>query len=71
MIRQLRNRHRLVFAVLALLLPVIFIAGLLARKPIPRVESFPNLTARDLSPRAVKVLDLTDLWDELSIHTRV
>lgn len=35
MIRALRRRHRLIWIVLAILLPLVFILGLLARNPRP------------------------------------
>jgi hypothetical protein len=41
MIQRLRQRHRIIFIVLAILLPAIFIAGLLVRKPVPANQQLP------------------------------
>lgn len=41
MIHSLRQRHRRIIFILAVLVPVIFIAGLLVRKPVPRNQSLP------------------------------
>jgi hypothetical protein len=42
MIRPLRRDHQLAFGVLSLLLPILFIAGLVLRRPIPRVSQLPG-----------------------------
>lgn len=41
MILPLRQRHRRMFAVLGVLLPIVFVAGIAARKPVPSVASLP------------------------------
>lgn len=44
MIQRLRQRHRFLFIVLAVLLPALFIAGLLVRKPVPTNQQLPAAT---------------------------
>ena len=47
MILSLRQRHRHVFAVLGVLLPMAFVVGVAARKPVPSVATLPpELSAR-------------------------
>lgn len=43
MIRPLRRRHRWIFIALAVLLPMLFIAGLWVRKPIAVMDILPPL----------------------------
>lgn len=42
MIRQLRRLHRLMIVALTLVLAILFIAGLVVRKPIPTNPQIPN-----------------------------
>lgn len=42
MIRSLRKRHRLIWAVLALLLPALFVAALALRHPDPVNDRIPT-----------------------------
>ena len=42
MIRPLRQRHLRAFSVLGVALPVAFIVGIAARKPVPTSDSLPN-----------------------------
>ena len=41
MIQRLRQRHRITLIVLSVLLPALFIAGLLVRKPLPTNQRLP------------------------------
>lgn len=41
MILPLRQRHRRIFAVLGVVLPIAFVVGIAARKPAPTVEALP------------------------------
>jgi hypothetical protein len=41
MIHSLRQRHRIIIFVLAVLVPAIFLAGLLVRKPMPTNQQLP------------------------------
>jgi hypothetical protein len=45
MTRQLRQRHRRVMLALALLVPLIFLAGLLARRAVPVMPAGTSFTA--------------------------
>jgi hypothetical protein len=40
-ILALRQRHRRMFAVIGVLLPIVFAAGIAARKPVPRTAALP------------------------------
>ena len=42
MIRPLRRRHRVTMVLLAVALPAILAAGLIARRPVPAVETLPD-----------------------------
>ncbi len=53
MIRPLRSRHRIMIVAVAIVVPVVFAAGLLARKPAPRVPGFPVI----LTPPSAAVGD--------------
>ncbi len=44
MIHSLRQRHRIIIIVLAVLVPAIFLAGLLVRKPAPVNSQLPPVT---------------------------
>lgn len=44
MIQRLRQRHRIIFIVLSVLLPALFIVGLLARKPLQTNQRLPGTT---------------------------
>lgn len=44
MIRSLRRRHRAMTTAIAIVLPLLFLAGIAARKAIPRMEIPPALT---------------------------
>jgi hypothetical protein len=45
MTRAHRQRHRRLWLALALLLPIVFIAGLLARRPVPVMSGAADLFA--------------------------
>ncbi|MGH7595223.1 MAG: hypothetical protein ACREOI_02675 [bacterium] len=72
MIQPLRRRHRWMMAAITVILPVVFVAGLAVRKPIPATE---NIPAASTSPSSMAFTHLlfekTDLWPELKITTRV
>jgi hypothetical protein len=48
MTRAHRQRHRQLWIALAVLLPVVFIVGLLARRPVPVMSA----TTQSLAPQA-------------------
>lgn len=45
---RLRTRHRSIMTVLAIVLPVVFVAGLVMRPPIQRMDSLPVVEAESL-----------------------
>lgn len=49
MILPLRKRHWRMFAVLAILLPVLFAAGIAARKPLPPANVLPPSWAKPIT----------------------
>jgi len=54
MTRSLRHRHRHAFVVLGILLPAVFVIGILGRKPVPVVnELAPTLSATPVTPESV------------------
>jgi hypothetical protein len=70
-IRPLRQRHRRVFAVLGVLLPVAFIAGLAARNPVPTMATLPAEIVGDTSRFTTVVWKRTDLFEGQTILTRL
>jgi len=61
MIRPLRIRHRRIFTVLGVLLPVAFGLGIAARKPVPHMNSVPaDLT--EAAPDAILIKQFDDLF---------
>src|SRR5258706_3464070 len=69
MIRPLRQRHRLMVCTLGVLMPVAFVAGIAARRPVPVLASLPP----ELTGRADRVGNIvwskTDLWPNQRITT--
>jgi hypothetical protein len=49
MIRQIRKQHKLVWLVLAILLPLLFIAGIMFRHRAPVNEKIPKITTETQS----------------------
>ncbi len=71
MIRPLRQRHRRIVIVLGVFLPVAFIAGIAARKPVPTVEALPPaLTAAPEHFETVE-WDAAGLFAKSPIQTRL
>jgi len=69
MIRPLRHRHRFVVCALGVLLPIAFVTGLAARRPVPVVASLPpELTGRAERPGKI-VWTKTELWPNQQITT--
>lgn len=69
MILPLRQRHRRVFAWLAVLLPITFVVGIAARKPIPFRDT-PLLTA-NLRESQAEVWNRRDMFPGLAIGIRL
>lgn len=47
MIRPLRKRHRWMILAVGLVVGVLMVRGILARRPIPKVETLPLVSATD------------------------
>lgn len=71
MILPLRQRHRRMFAVLGVLLPIAFAVGIAARKPVPTAETLPagleSSTQRFTSTEWMR----DDLFTKSSIQVRL
>ena len=63
MIRPLRIRHRRIFTVLGLMLPVAFGLGIAARKPVPQVNALPT----ELRPMGLQFSSV--LWERHDLFT--
>ena len=69
MIRPLRARHRRMMTVLAVVVPVVFVAGLLARQPVPAVDELPG-TVRPAVPEGFTEAAVDDAaWGGLALRT--
>ena len=71
MIRPLRTRHRVMVTVLAVTLPILFVAGLLARKPPAEMETIPEALRPFSETSPTLLAETPDLWGELAIVTRL
>jgi hypothetical protein len=71
MIRPLRQRHRRMIFALGIFLPVAFVAGLAARRPVPTAQSLPANFKREQLHFERVVWDRADLWPQNSIRTRL
>ena len=71
MIRPLRTRHRVMVTVLAVTLPVLFVAGLLVRKPPAEMEAIPEALQPSSATYSTLLSETPDLWGELAIVTRL
>lgn len=71
MIASLRNRHRIIVTALAFFVPIVFVSGLMIRKPIPPSDRLP-ITHTDLATEQASVLyEDKNLWKGQAITTRV
>jgi hypothetical protein len=68
MTRTLRQRHRRIFAVLGVALPVAFIIGMAARTPVPAVDSLPGEIAGEPLRVAARQWSRDDLCTGTSIQ---
>ena len=71
MIRPLRQRHRRIVAVIGVLLPVAFAAGIAARKPAPTVASLPKALARTSQHFEAVEWERADLFTKTPIQIRL
>jgi len=69
MIRPLRGLHRSVITVLAVLTPLVFVLGLLARQSIPHVE-VPPTSAPGIDLRGLELIREDAAPDDLPIRVR-
>jgi len=71
MIRPLRIRHRRIFTVLGLLLPIAFGLGIAARKPVPQMNTVPagfNVTSQQF---AAVIWERSDLFTNAPVQVRL
>lgn len=47
MIRCLRRKHRIIFILLAVMVPILFVLGLMARRPIDVMDRVPDVLVSD------------------------
>ncbi len=71
MIQSLREKHRVTMIGLALLLPVIFVSGLLVRQTIPVSARLPVARPEDAPGQFVVIRDEAALWKDQAIRTRL
>jgi len=71
MILALRQRHRRMFAVIGLLLPICFALGLAARKPVPQLDSLPPALAETSESFTTLSWNRTDLFMRASVQARL
>jgi hypothetical protein len=71
MITALRNRHRIIVMALALIVPTVFVSGLMIRKSLPPSDHLP-LIQTDIATEQRSVLyEDENLWKGLPIATRI
>ena len=70
MILPLRRRHRRMFAVIGIILPIALIAGIAARKPVPTLTLPAQLTAENQA-FTVQQWDRSDLFRKTAVHVRL
>ncbi len=71
MIRGLRDKHRIIFVVLALLAPALFVWGLSARRKIPTMKHHPPALAIDIPVQGKPVLNNNKLWPDHAVTIRL
>ena len=69
MIRPLRQRHRMMVCTLGVVLPVAFLAGIAARRPVPVATSLPPELAGTATDPGKVVWTKADLWPGQRIIT--
>jgi hypothetical protein len=71
MILSLRQRHRRMFAVIGCLLPVAFVVGIDARKPVPSLSQLPPaLTAQEVESGST-IWERDDLFAKAAVNVRL
>lgn len=70
MIRPLRQRHRRTSIALGMFLPIVFVLGIVARKPVPRMDSLPANLAAMPEKFATTEWERADLFVKSHIRVR-
>ena len=71
MIFPLRRRHRRMFAVIGILLPVAFVAGVAARKPIPATTTLSNSLTSPQATFSINVWERHDLFTNAFVRVQL
>lgn len=71
MILALRQRHRRMFAVIGIVVPITFAVGMAARKPVPSVASLPKELATSSKHFVVTEWEHSDLFAKNTIGVRL
>ena len=71
MIAALRQRHRRMFAVLGMLVPIAFGLGIAARRPVPSVQALPAELAQTRGEFNTTVWERNDLFAKSPVATRL
>ncbi|MBI5385603.1 MAG: hypothetical protein HZA90_13070 [Verrucomicrobia bacterium] len=71
MIRPLRQRHRVIFCALALVLPLAFAAGVAARKPVPVMAALPSAVGGERPQFDSTIWERDDLWTQPPMRARL
>lgn len=71
MILSLRQRHRRMFAVIGVLLPIAFVVGVAARRPVPNVAQLPPELAAQTVESGATVWERPDLFAKVAVSVRL
>ncbi len=71
MIHPLRKRHRRMTLAIAIIVPVLFVAGLLSRQTVPATENAAAFQSNLSHEFSNELFSDKTLWGELDIRTRV
>jgi hypothetical protein len=71
MIRPLRQRHYHTFIVLGFLLPIVFVFGMVARKPFPTMDALPDELAAPAQKFPAVLWERKDLFAKSPIQVRL
>ena len=71
MILPLRQRHRRMFAVIGVLIPIAFVLGIAARRPVPAVTAVPEELTGSSRPFASPTWERSDLFMKRAIGARL
>ncbi len=70
MVHNLRNRHRMTFIVLAIVIPAGFVASIAGRKPIPTDDRVSQITQPETTQPSQFIFSEDDLWQNHPIQTK-